>query len=120
MSLSQIFLGLNEKLRNKSIAKDPNNKYKRALDKINELLSNPGNTLDDISNALTSIIDYKNGKITGGKTRRRRRNRTKKMRGGFKYSVHAKRRGLTTFSKRSSYRNSTSSIRSPRRSSTSR
>jgi len=118
MNLNQIMNALRQKAQNPSIARDPNNKYNRTLEKINELLSRPDVTLDDIRNQALGLIEFKNGNIMGGKTRKttikRRRNgrryRTKKMKGGFQYNAHAKRRGITTFSRRSSSSRNNSSI----------
>ena len=76
---------INELKRKASQISDPNNKYAKALAAVYSATN-----VDEINNALKSV-DFKNGKITGGKTKK-----VKKQKGGFKYNILTKRKRLTT------------------------
>jgi len=92
----------NQMIRNKQ----PNNKYKAALDFINV----PNTTFQEIVEYLTRI------NLRGGrKTRRKRRfgtrkgrktRKIRKQRGGYHYSKRARRRSITTTARRTSTRRS--------------
>jgi len=73
--------------RKASQISDPNNKYAKALAAVYAATN-----VDEINNALKSV-DFKNGKITGGRSKK-----VKKQKGGFKYNTLTKRKRLTTTS----------------------
>lgn len=70
---------------------NPNNKYSDALNKIKSLVDS--NEIPQV--LMNNNIEFKNGKVFGGKTSRK----TKKIRnqkGGFTYKTHSKRKKLTS------------------------
>ena len=77
--------------RSAKLSRDPNNKYAVALQKIQAAKS-----VQDVNNALTGV-EFKNGMIFGGRTKKIRKNKkSKKQKGGFKYSSNSKRRSLSS------------------------
>lgn len=76
--------------RKASQISDPNNKYAKTLSAIYAATN-----IDEINQALRNV-EYKNGKITGGKSKKNKK--VKKQKGGFKYNEFTKRKSLTSSS----------------------
>jgi len=111
MSLRDIKKGLTEK-NNKLKQRDPDNDYAKILKKLKS-----ATTKAEAEQILNNSQKIKNGKVTGGKTKKHRKAKksnkvTKKHRGGFRYNIKSKRRTISTtssskpISKRSSRRSS--------------
>jgi hypothetical protein len=87
--LSKIISDL--KTKSGKLSRDPNNKYAVALQKVQAAKS-----VQDVNNAL-SRVEFKNGMIFGGRTKKNRKNKnTKKQKGGFRYSSNSRRRSLSS------------------------
>ena len=69
----------------------PNNKYSEALNKIKSLVDS--NQIPQV--LMSNNIEFKNGKVFGGKTSRKTK-KIRKQKGGFTYKTHSKRKKLTS------------------------
>lgn len=95
-SIKEIIKFLQEK--NNQLKKDPNNKFKKALDFINN-----ANTSQEIETEL-NIDTYKGGRKTRKNKRKNKRKTIRKQKGGYNYNKNSKRRSITTTSKRTTRR----------------